>query len=195
MNAARTEIEGEGYCPLVDDIQGCVNGAQTYLVTDASSATHYMFEGVLTELTPDQQFDKARRNAVGVWSNASMSWEDVRTLDEHKATRWAAIKIIRDAEIDAPLVTDVGVFDHDPKSREAIASMAQGASITRLGVAATLADNAWVRLSPQDIVGVLKVSHARVQGIREYANAVRDEISAARNAAAVEAITWERPAA
>ena len=127
------------------------------------------------------------------WDPAVKCWVGAPTLLKLKADAWAAIKAARDAETDAPLVTDLGTYDHDAASRQAILNCANGAAVTSMDVAMTLADDSTVRLQPRQIATVLALSHTRVQSVREIATALRAEIDQADSPAAVAAITWPAP--
>lgn len=124
------------------------------------------------------------------WDSSVKRWILRPRLKKFKADKWAEIKAARDAEINAPLVTEFGTFDHSAGPQQAIRDMANYARVIGADVMATLANNTVRRLEPQQIAAVLAASHIRVQGQRQIASGLRAEIEAARTAECVAAIAW-----
>jgi hypothetical protein len=59
------------------------------------------------------------------WDNNSMSWVDLRTLDQLKADLVAAVLARRDQELAKPFTCDLGTFYGGPAGRQDIANAAQ----------------------------------------------------------------------
>jgi hypothetical protein len=120
---------------------------------------------------------------------------DDRTLEQRKAERWEAMKVARDAAIDAPLVTPYGTFDSGPADRtnitdavlmlQTLAAQSLPAEITF-----TLADNTTVLLGVADMVHVGLLLGAKVQAAHARGRDVRAAIDAATTPAQVDAVTW-----
>ena len=142
----------------------------------------------------------ARPVSPGPWAvltlvNGAVLWVDPRTLPQHKADKWTAIKVSRDAAINSPLVTPHGIFDSDPLSRANIAgavALAQtlAAATPPFSITYTLADNTSVVLDGPGMVSVGLLLGAKVQAAFATARALRVRIDAAMTADAVAAITW-----
>lgn len=137
----------------------------------------------------------AQPSAAHAWEQTSKTWVDPRTLDQHKADKWEAIKTQRAAVIDAPLVTPYGSFDSDATARSNIAdAVLLAQTLAGLGQAVaitfTLADNSVVTLDLTKMVTVGLLLGSKVQTARGTATALRDQIGAATSIATVESITW-----
>jgi len=165
---------------------GAWRGEVDYLSQRLDMAT-----GALVDYKPDPPWDGTDLTLYVWWWNAAIKrWALRPRLKKLKADKWAEIKAVRDAATDAPLPTEHGTFDHDAKARQALLEIATGASVTSADVVATLADDTTVSLTPRQMAAVYALSHHRVQMHRETATALRAEIDAAGNAAAVAAIAW-----
>lgn len=133
-----------------------------------------------------------------VWDWQTKTWADPRTLDDLKATKWAEIKLARDAAERVPLVTQLGTFDADPKGRtnltdtilllQSLAAIGQPAEIDF-----TLADNTVVSLSLQQMVMVGIALGNQVQGAYNTGRQLRGLIDAATSAGQLDAIAWPTP--
>lgn len=157
------------------------------------SRSHYFLDGVLTEYTPEQAAAKAARPEWrGHWSNTTMSWE--AGLDVLRASKWREIKAARDAAISAPLQTESGVFDADPRSRAALSdSVSVLAAAGRRGkprsTQFTLADNSSVWLSANEADDVLVALGDRTEAAHGIARTLRARIESA-TAEQLETIAW-----
>lgn len=126
------------------------------------------------------------REAEGV-----LFWQDVRTLQETKAARVAAMRDARDAHINSTFTWDGSEFDADQVSQSRLLGAAWSAS--RPGFVPTpwrLADNSWRVLDAEDtaaVYGALE-QHLRAAFL---AFAEREaEIAAAESVAEVDAVKW-----
>ena len=102
----------------------------------------------------------------------------------------AEIKAAREAEIDAPLLTPHGAFDHDEKSRAVIAAKAQVCMATGAGMGFTLADNSHVEFTAEQMSEVWAASHRREQSARANAAKLRAAVDAAGKPADISSIEW-----
>lgn len=126
-------------------------------------------------------------------------WHDPRTLDDLKAARWAQIKAVRAAAIDAPLATLYGRFDCGPADRtnitDAVALLQTlAAAGTPTTVTFTTADNVAVTLTLAQMVHIGLLLGQRVQAAYATARALRAQIDAAQAADDLAAIHWPAPA-
>lgn len=88
-----------------------------------------------------------------------MSWVDPRTLAQHQADKWTAIKAARDAIEFGGFTWDGSTFDSDPQSQSRIQGAAQLATLAMIASQAfsvdwTLATNAVRTLTGADMLAV-----------------------------------------
>ena len=107
--------------------------------------------------------------------------------------RWEALKIARDAAIDAGVETPFGTFDSDPQSRANLGDAVLAARISQdpaFSIEWTLADNTSVTLSAEQLVtvGLLVMQHVNQQ--HAIGRAKRAAVYAATSIEEVEAIVW-----
>ena len=117
------------------------------------------------------------------------AWVDPRTLDEHQAERWSAIKAMRDALVTAPLVSECGVFDADELSQariDRVCRTAYGGELIRW----TLHDNTVAELPVAALHRINKLLIDRTQRVRDIAADLRAHIDTATTPDQVAAVTW-----
>lgn len=115
----------------------------------------------INQYTPAQKAAKAvTPNYPAVWSNATMSWQDQRTLQQAKDDKWAAFKAAREQMLQAPLEWGGMTFDADYLSQQRLANqvtrelLLERAGTTSPGVEWTLADNTETHLDPADVFDI-----------------------------------------
>lgn len=150
---------------------------------------------VINEYTPQQKAAKAAvPDYQAVWSNATMSWQDQRTLQQAKDAKWAAFKAARELMLQAPLEWGGMTFDADLASQARI----QGAVINELllerastispGVEWTLADNTETHLDAEDVFDLGTALAARTALIFGLFRSARTAIYACTTHAELDAI-------
>jgi hypothetical protein len=158
---------------------------------DYLSQKKHLITGDVLDYKPDPPQDGTDLTIYAWWWDANTKrWKRRARLKKIKADKWDELKTARQAEIDAPLVTAHGTFDHDERSRAAIAEQAQYCAATGAGITYTLADNSDVILTAQQMFEVWAASHAREQSARAKARQLRDTVDACANAAEVAEIDW-----
>lgn len=138
---------------------------------------------------------KPYASAPAVIVNGSVVWGDTRTLRQRKDAKWAEIKAERTRRIGLPQATDAGAFDGGVAG---IANINSVVTLLRTVIARggqstirfTLADNTRVQLTLSQLEDAALQMGAAIQGLYETANTLRQQIEAAQDAAAVEAVTW-----
>lgn len=192
-NPSTGEIQCSGTCqdddlalqsPLGYVIEG--SGAQT---------THWVSGGALTAYTPEQAALKSERRFPAVWSNASMSWVDLRTLPERKSAKWASIKQRRSEEEFGGFTWDGSTFDSDPQSQSRIQGAAQLATLAMIASQAfsvdwTLADNTVRTLTGADMLAVGQQMGVHIMTTHATSRALREAIEAATTPEQLESIVW-----
>jgi len=169
------------------------------LETDTCSPQkQYVQNGVLTSYTEEQQTAKANRpSAWHVWSNASMAWNDTRSLDHIKMLKWDSLKQRRyELEIE-PITVGNNTFDADADSQSKIAGAVQLAQLSLMAgqqysIDWTLVDNSVATLTAQELIAVGVALGTRTSAIYATARNLRSQIEAATTTAEVEAIVWEQ---
>lgn len=129
------------------------------------------------------------------WSNATMQWEDRRTLAERKESRWGAIKAERDAREFGGFVWGGSVFDSDSLAQARIMGAVQMAVLAqaagqRFVIDWTLADNTVRTLDAPAMIGVGLALGAHVNAQHETGRALRAKVLAAADEAALAAVAW-----
>lgn len=195
---ASGEIRRAVTCPA--DIVALQAGPDEAVVLGAATdATHYVAAGALVAYTAEQRAAKAARPAwARRWSNASMQWEDGRTLEQYQDARWEEMKAARAAALVAPLVTNYGTFDADPVSQDNIIRTAQmmqtEAATLQPGETPeddfTLYDNSVVTLTAGQMVEVALALGARTKAIFATGRALRVAVYAAASREAVDSVHW-----
>lgn len=158
-------------------------------VTDDS---HYVIEGVAGEPALIGIPEKPGKNYI--FDYGSKTWVDPRNLEQLRSAQWEIIKAAREADLDAPLVTELGTFDAYAEARRNISdSVLLANNLTALGLPVdidfTLEDNTVVRLNGAQMVSVGLALAARTQEIRNKATALRNQIELA-NAESIASINW-----
>lgn len=167
-----------------------IDGARTVAVGGwVDAASQYIDETDAVVDMPPQP------SAEHVFDWATHAWIDPRTLAQHQAARWEAMKVAREVAISAPLSTPYGTFDATPAARTNITDavlMAQtlAAAGSPVAIDFTLADNSVVTLSAAQMVEVGLCLGARTQAAYATARALRAAIAAATSIEDVLAIEW-----
>lgn len=130
-----------------------------------------------------------------VWSNATMSWQDQRTLQQAKDDKWAAFKAARELMLQAPLEWGGMTFDADYVSQQRLANQVtrellfERSGTTSPGVEWTLADNTEAHLDAQDVFDVATQLAARTAMVFALFRSARTAIYACTSHAELDAIT------
>lgn len=121
----------------------------------------------------------------------SKTWVDLRTLDEHKAAKWASIKSAREGAEFGPFTWDGSVFDANVTSQQRIAGAVQMASLSAsFSVNWTLNDNTVRLLSNSQMIAVGTALAYNVSILHQKSRSLREKIDAATSVAEVDAIAW-----
>lgn len=131
-----------------------------------------------------------------IWNVNAKVWEDIRTVDDVKATKWSEMKQAREAAFSAPLTTPFGVFDCTPSARQSITDAvlmlqtlaSQG---TPTDIEFTLANNTEITLTTEQMVQVGLLLGAKTQEAYARGRQVRQLVADALTVAEVEAITFQ----
>lgn len=142
-----------------------------------------------------EQQAQAKRNRPGArfrWSNQSMSWEDLRPLDEVKADKWLEIKLARDAAEHDGFTWDGSVFDSDSDSQTKIIGATQLANMNPASFLMdwTLKDNTVRTLTGAQMIAVGQALGVHVNAQHVLGRTLRQQIEAATTASEVAAIHW-----
>lgn len=135
---------------------------------------------------------KTRPTDTLVVANGTLEWQDLRTLAQVQADKWASIKAQRDTHILAAGATPIGVFDTTPESMANITSVVVMllAAPTLAAVNFTLANNSRPSIARADFLTAAQTVAAQVQGVYDQGAALRAQIDAATTIAQAQAVTW-----
>lgn len=157
----------------------------------------YYSQGEFQEYRREQRAAKQQRarSSYWRWSNERMQWEDLRTLDEHKARHWAQIKAAREAAEFGSFDWDGSRFDSDSLAQARIMGAVQMAVLAAgagqpFRIDWTLRDNTVRTLSGADMIAVGLALGAHVNAQHEIGRALRAKVRAAGDEAALAAIAW-----
>lgn len=119
-------------------------------------------------------------------------WEDRRTLQEHRAAAWAAIKAQRQTLETSPLTYDGMVFQADAVSQLKLSNAARLASVEGAGwsVDWTLADDSVATLGKSQINGVVGALAERADALHWVSRELRAQLDAAQSHQAIDAVAW-----
>lgn len=194
-NPATGEILRSVDCPLeAASIQ--VRPGEAILEGEVVWGQQYVLDGMLTDYTPEQAATKAARPSyAGEWNNTTFSWSDPRDLSQIKTYCWNMLKRTRDQKLQAPLLTDYGVFDADTRSQKNITDAVQLLQVLEAQqpnqtIEFTLSDNTVVTLTTQQMTNVGLALGQRTQQIYNISRQLRTQLDLAQTAQEVEAITW-----
>jgi len=138
---------------------------------------HYSFdEKVLKEII--------RPHPSFIFDHVSSRWIDVRTLDEIKDQKWAAIKTDRDELEFGGFEFEGNIYDSDQVSQGRI----MGAVIAGVDQVWTLADNTTVTLSASQLQQLYAALQAHIASAHERGRIARQLIYEAETKEQVEAI-------
>lgn len=161
-----------------------------------SNATHYYVAPDFIAYTEAQAAAKALRPSYPCeWSNTTMAWDDLRSLQEAKDARWAELLIERAAREFSTFTWDGSVFDCDAESQTRIigsATLAIIASMTAqpFSIDWTLADNTVRALSGPDMLNVGAALGAHVDSVHSAYRSLVEDVGAATTNAEVMAVVW-----
>jgi hypothetical protein len=195
FDPATGEILRAGHCQDSDLELQDPNG--NVLESDAQDDTHYVVDGEVVAYTDDQAAAKASRPTYpATWSNTTFVWVDDRALDKVRADQWSAIKAARSAAVAGGFGWNGMSFQSDPTSQGQIQGAVQLAVLAAQAgqpftINWTLTDNTVATLSGADMIQVGLAMGAFVQAQYDKGVALRNQIDAATDAEAVQAITWE----
>ena len=162
-----------------------------------SGATHYVSNGLLVEYTAQQKADKKNVPLYSTrWNNTLMAWEDLRDLEKLKADKWAQLKTQRDAAIESPKMTSVGLFDAYPPDQN---NLNKVIALVKIAAARgfpdtanyTLATNERVTLTLTQLETAALEMGAQVQAIYDAFDVLRQEVDSATTAAEVAAVAYQ----
>lgn len=156
-------------------------------------ADGYVSDGSFVAYTPEQAGVKRQRpGAKFRWSNQSMSWADLRELEEVKAGKWLEIKSARNAAEHDGFTWDGSVFDSDPDAQTKIIGATQLANINPASFLMdwTLKDNTVRTLTGAQMIAVGQALGVHVNAQHVLGRTLRQQIEAATTAAEVAAIHW-----
>lgn len=162
----------------------------------ADSRTHYVSNGALVAYSQAEMEAKAYRPGWTTgWDNATMAWIDPRTLADHKAAKWEAIKAEREQREFGGFTWDGSTFDSDSQSQSRIMGAAQLATLAAMAqqvffIDWTLAGNTVRTLSGTDMIGVGQALGVHVGTQHAIGRTLRAAIEFATTTAEVEAVTW-----
>lgn len=120
-------------------------------------------------------------------------WEDIRSVADVKAAKWAEIKALRDEKELSTFVWDGSTFDIDGNSQRRLLGVSQLAMNTggRFSVSWTLADGSTRTLGYVEIMNLSAAIGAYVAQLHETARQLKAAIAAAQTVDQVKAIQWE----
>lgn len=153
----------------------------------------YVADGVLTAYTPEQIAARSSKPRPRTkWSNASMQWQDARTLSQAKTERIQAMSAERDAAIAGGFMWNGSTFKSNAEAEIRLLDLKVAAS--QLGFISRnwrLADNTWRSLNAIEAAAVWAALDAHIQA--QFLNFAAREttINNASTIAAVDAVTWE----
>ena len=119
-------------------------------------------------------------------------WEDRRSLEDHRAAAWAAIKAQREQREFGVLEFGGMVFQADSKSQLKLSNAARMASVEGAGwsVDWTLADDSVATLDRSDINGVVAALAQRADAVHQVSRGLRAQLDAAQSHAAIDGVAW-----
>lgn len=171
------ESDLEGYLPAFGlDVLPAPDGLDPF--------AHYVDDAEFIPIPP-------RPSAFHVFDYTIKNWLDARTLEDHKAAKWAEIRAARDAAEFGGFTWDGSAFDSDPMSQSRIQGAAQLAQLSpAFSVDWTLADNNVRTLTGPEMIAVGVELGVHVSAQHAAARTLRAQILAATTAAEVEAVVW-----
>lgn len=186
-----------GVCSDEDfEAAAAASGDPAVLEGVGTASTHWVQNGALLPYSVEQAASKqARPPYQSEWSNQSMSWVDLRGLDEIKRARWEMLRGERDALIAGGLTWGGSVFDSDAASQARIQGAVQLALLaqqlgTSYSVTWTLADNSMRTMSTQDILALGQALGAAIEAAFSRGQAAYTAIQQAQDAQAVEQVVF-----
>lgn len=156
----------------------------------------FLWSGIVRQYTPEQVSARSQRPPYRAqWSNASMGWLDLRTLDELREVRWEELKAARDAMEFGGFEWDGSTFDSDPKAQARLQGGAQMAVLAAQAresfeVDWTLADNTVRTLDASELIAVGRALAAHIGAAHAAGRGLRTRIEACATAEELADIAW-----
>ena len=159
---------------------------------DVSMETHYVSGGVPTRYTNEQLVAKKLPRVRGVvWSNLTMSWEDLRTLQQHKDAKWAEIKTARSTAEESGFTWEGSTFDSNQISQGRItAAVTSAQSNPSFSTDWVLSNNNVRTLNATDMIAVGQALAIHIETQFTHAQALRILINNATTAEEVDNIFY-----
>jgi len=184
---ATGQITRQMDCPE-DMIDMQVQSGEAYIIDVADDSTHYIMAGAFAPFP-------SKPSEGHTWNWATKTWEDLRTIEELRETKWSEIKAARTAVFDAPLETPHGIFDSDSESRTFIEStIVLLQTMAARGSAGTvnfiLFDNSRVTLNLEQMSTVGLLLGSKIQTAFDVSADLRADIDAATTSEQLEGIVW-----
>jgi hypothetical protein len=154
-----------------------------------SWVTHRVVDGVVVEL----QAPRVPPSPSHVWSSASASWSDPRSLQQAKADKWEQIKDERTRRLTGTFDHGGHTYDIDPVNLTGAALDAQiaiAANETAWEQTWVLHDNTVVTLTAEQMIAAARACKAAVSNLWATSQYLRGLIYADPPPENFEAITW-----
>ena len=161
---------------------------ETLVLEEEQHEGGYIVEGVHFDLP-------AQPSVHHTYNYGTKVWEDLRTLQDIKDVRWAAIKQARNTAEFGSFVWDGSTFDSNAVATGRIT----GAALLAMMAASVgqpystdwrLTDNTLRTLSGADTMAVGAALGQHVKATHDHASTLRTQINDALTPEAVEAVTW-----
>lgn len=188
------EICGDGTCQP-DDFEA-ISQIHNIVEGSASSATHYVLNGQLTEYSIAQREAKNNKPSTAkFWSNALMAWEPhdpVEILAQEKIKKWSEIKSQRAALEVEPIEFNGCSFDADMTSQQRIAGGVQFAILSNneWTIDWILSDNSTQTLSKTEMISLGVLLAERTASLYQRSQSARQQIDAALTLEELSAIAF-----
>jgi hypothetical protein len=196
-NPSTGEIQQSGYSPvgMETQLQG-LSLLRLASESEVSMLTHHVVDGALVAYSPAQQAEKARQpRGAWAWSNQEMAWQDLRSLDEKRAAKWAEIKAARDAAEFGGFSVNGWVYDSDAISQSRIQGAVQLAGLAKAAngpffINWTLANNSVTSLDTDGMLAVGTALAQHVSSVHNKARNLRMRINGASTPAELDSVSW-----
>lgn len=182
------EILRNGECP--DDevssqgehvVEGRFDPAEAYVMPG----------GLVQYYSAEQAAAKASPRYGARWSNASMSWIDLRDLAMAKSQQVEAMRQAREAVINGGFVWDGSGFDSDQLAQLRLLGVVMAAQVPGFEpVDWRLTDNTWRTLDAAAVAGVWGALQMHIRDAFARFGELEGEINAATTPEAVAAVEW-----
>lgn len=167
---------------------------QVETLTDRLQALPQWVNVTLEPYTAEQAFDKMNApKYLSHWDEMIRAWVDDRPLDDLKAAKWVAMKVIRDEQESSPFLFSGKLFDADSKRINGSATLAMIAKMAGQPYSDTwtTTDNTSFELDADSAIALGVAYGQKVKEIFERSRQVRKEIADASTPAKVKKIKWD----